>query len=130
MSPPRRERGRRAERRGRVAETLAVWFLRAKGYRILARRLKPPKGGGGGEIDVVAARGGVLAFVEIKARPGSGEGLAAIRPRQRQRIERAAEWFLQTHPGCAYKSIRFDALVLVPWRLPRHLADAWRPDAG
>ncbi len=53
-----------AERRGRGAETLACWYLRLKGWRILARRARVP----GGEVDIVARRGRTLAFVEVKAR--------------------------------------------------------------
>jgi putative endonuclease len=54
-----------AEKRGRGAETLACWYLRLKGWRILARRARVP----GGEVDIVARRGRIVAFVEVKARP-------------------------------------------------------------
>ena len=53
-----------AERRGRGAETLACWYLRLKGWRILARRARVP----GGEVEIIARRGRPLAFVEVKAR--------------------------------------------------------------
>ena len=55
---------REAERRGRGAETIACWYLRMRGWRILARRARVP----GGEVDIVAKRGRTLAFVEVKAR--------------------------------------------------------------
>lgn len=80
MSEPRSgtlER-QRAERRGRRAEKIAAWFLRAKGYAVLARRYKTPVG----EIDLVARRGRTLAFVEVKARK---EGEAALRRSARAR---------------------------------------------
>ena len=51
--------------RGLVAEGIAAWLLRLKGYRVLATRYRTPLG----EIDIVARRGKVLAFVEVKARP-------------------------------------------------------------
>ena len=60
----RNEPPARPEKRGRGAETLACWYLRLKGWRILARRARVP----GGEVDVVARRGHTLAFIEVKAR--------------------------------------------------------------
>jgi putative endonuclease len=115
----------RAEQRGRRAEALAAWFLRMKGYRILARRFKTPVG----EIDLVAKRGGTLAIVEIKARADLTAGVTAVTPAARRRIVRATEAFLNWH-GRTTQSIRFDVVVMRPWRLPRHIPDAWRPDMG
>lgn len=125
----RKDGGRAAERRGRWAETAAAWLLRLKGYRIVARRVKPPRGSSAGEIDIVARRGGVLAFVEIKARPSRDDGLWAISPRQRQRILRAAAWFVKIRPEYAADRMRFDAIVVAPGRLPHHLEDAWRDES-
>lgn len=119
---------RRAERQGRWAERLAAQYLRLKGYRILARGWRAPEG----EIDLVARRGRVLALVEVKARPSAADAAYAIQPRQRRRIERAALRFLSQHPQLAACDLRFDALLVAPWRWPRHLIDAWRPagDSG
>ncbi len=108
---------------GRRAELLAAWWLRLKGYRILARGLRLPVG----EIDLVARRGRRLAFVEVKRRRSLEAALAAITPRQRRRIMRAAEAWLAGRPDLAGCERRFDALLLVPGRRPRHLPDAWRP---
>ena len=113
---------RAAERRGRRGERAAAWWLRLKGYRILAQGFRLAVG----EIDLVARRGAVLAFVEVKSRPDLGEAAAAIGPVQRQRIARAAEAFLQRHPGLAALSPRFDAILVAPGRWPRHIEDAWR----
>ena len=55
---------RRNEQHGRNAETVAAWFLRLKGYRILARRVRTHVG----EIDLIARHGDTLVFVEVKAR--------------------------------------------------------------
>ncbi len=74
----------------------------------------------------MARRGDLLVFVEIKARPDPGEGLAAIGPRQRQRLSRAALWFIKNQPEYATRDMRFDAIVVSPGRWPVHLADAWR----
>ena len=81
-----------------------------------------------GEIDIVARRGGVLAFVEVKARKDSGAAAESFRPRQAGRIVRAAGAFIQSRPALAALDQRFDVILVVPWRLPVHLVDAWRPD--
>ena len=117
-----RETRRKAYGRGRRAETLAAWWLRLKGYRILARGFRVAAG----EIDLIARRGHLIALVEVKARPSLEQAGAAILPRQRERIARAAEVFLQRHPELAGLSLRFDVVLLAPGHLPRHLTNAWR----
>ena len=117
-----REKRRRAYGRGRRAEALAAWWLRLKGYRILARDFRVPSG----EIDLIARRGRVLAFVEVKARPGLDEARAAVLPRQRRRIERATAVFLQRNPVLSGLDLRFDVVLLAPKRRPHHIEDAWR----
>lgn len=121
-----RDRRRRAYGRGRGAERLAAWWLRLKGYRILARGFRVPAG----EIDLVAQRGNVLALVEVKARDSLAEAGAAVTARQRARIERAAAAFLQRHPHLCGLDVRFDAVLVAPGRAPRHFADAWRSPSG
>ena len=116
-----RERRRKAYGRGRRAEALAAWWLRLQGYRLLARGFRV----GAGEIDLIARRGRLLALVEVKARPSLDQARAAILPRQRERIARAAEIFLQRHPELAGLSLRFDVVLLAPGRRPHHLANAW-----
>ena len=113
-------------RRGRRAEAWAVLWLRLKGYRILARNFRVPVG----EIDVIAGRGRILALVEVKARTDLATALAAVAPRQWQRIARAATWFAAADRRAADRDWRFDLMVIQPWRRPRHLVDAWRPSAG
>lgn len=125
MSRPAGSR-RAAERRGRGAEAAAAWLLRLKGYRILARHLRTPVG----EIDLIARRGRVLALIEVKTRATRDQAAAAVSPRQRQRIARAAQAFLARRPDLAELDLRFDALLLAPGRWPHHLVDAWRPDDG
>ena len=111
-----RDRRRAAARRGGRAETVAAWWLRLRGYRILARGFRAPVG----EIDLIAKRGRVLAMVEVKARPTLDEARQAISPRQRDRIARAALAFVQRHPVLRRLNLRYDALLLVPGRWPRH----------
>jgi len=115
----------KSEARGRRAEVLSAWWLRALGHRVLARRWRCPAG----EIDLIARRGGVLAFVEVKARPSVSTALEAVSPHQRHRIERAAEAFLSQQPKWRNLDVRFDVMVVAPGRPPRHVRDAWRPGA-
>lgn len=120
-------RRRGAQRFGRRAEALCRWRLRLCGWRVLAGNWRSPAG----EIDIVAARGGVIAFVEVKARAGALDDGAAPGPRQRRRIARAAEMFLARHPRFGALSGRFDVMLVRPWPSPRflwpiHLPDAWR----
>lgn len=119
MSPATRET---AYRFGLRAEGLCAWWLRLQGYRILARRFRV----GVGEIDIVARRSRVVAFVEVKARREAG-GEEDLTRRQRARIVRAAEAFLAPRPELSGLDVRFDVMLVRPWGLPRHIADAWRP---
>ena len=118
-----REQRRRAFGRGRRAELIAAWWLRLKGYHILAHGFRVPVG----EIDLIARRGRTLALVEVKARADLPTAHTAISPRQRRRIERAAASFLQRNPALAGYDVRFDVVLLASGRRPRHLIDAWRP---
>lgn len=117
-------RRRLAWQRGRQGEGLAAWWLRLKGYRVLARNFR----GGGGEIDLIVRRGAILAMVEVKTRSDLVSASEALGPRQRARIVRATEAFLQQRPQLARLSLRFDVILVAPGRFPRHLLDAWRPD--
>lgn len=119
--PPNRRR-QAAYARGRGAERWAAWWLRLKGFRILAQGFRVPQG----EVDLIARRGDLVVFVEVKRRHALDSAAAAIGGRQRERIRRAAEAFLQRHPPLAGCRLRFDAVLLTPRRPPRHLADAWR----
>ncbi len=110
--------------RGRGAERLAVLALVLAGYRILARNRKS----GLGEIDIVAVRGRTIAFIEVKIRADWSSAAEAVLARQRLRIARAAGAFLAAHPRYAGHRARFDVMLVVPWRWPRHIINAWRSD--
>lgn len=115
---------RRAQRRGRVAEWLCLWHLRLRGWHILARGWRCPAG----EIDILARRGKVLAVIEVKSRGEFAAAAAALAPRQRRRITRAAEAFLIQRTDLAGLDLRFDLMVVAPRHLPRHWRGAWRAD--
>ncbi len=115
-----------SERRGRRAEWLAALALMVKGYRVLARRYKGPAGGAAGEIDLIVARGRRLVFVEVKQRQSELDAEMAISNQQAQRIARSAASWIDRHPGYGAFEVGFDAVHVVPWRLPRHVKDAFR----
>lgn len=108
-------------RKGLRAEALAAWFLRLKGYRILAMRYKTRMG----EVDIIARRGQQLIFAEVKWRSSQADGAQAIHPENIRRVRQAAELYLQKHPRYTGLDIRFDALVLSPRRWPLHIKDAF-----
>ncbi len=114
-------RRQEAETRGRRAETVAAWWLRLKLYRVLARRFRS----GAGEIDLIVRRGRTLVFVEVKQRPSEEEGIVAVKPAARKRIARAAELWIGRHPALAGLDRRFDVVVAVPGRWPRHLVSVF-----
>ncbi|HEY4126026.1 MAG TPA: YraN family protein [Rhizomicrobium sp.] len=125
MAEIRLARGRDAEKRGRRSETFAAVLLMLKGYRILGRRVRTKVG----EIDLIArAPGGVVCFIEVKARGGEVAALESISARQRSRIGQAAQLWLAARPGLRARAIRYDVIALAPGRLPHHLRDAWRDE--
>jgi|SRR5689334_6852391 putative endonuclease len=106
---------------GLSAESRAAGLLMAKGYRVLAKRFRTPHG----EIDLVARRRNLVAFVEVKARATLDDAAFAVTPRQQARIINAAQAWLMAHPEYAEFEMRFDAILIAPRRLPRHLLAAF-----
>jgi putative endonuclease len=117
---PRPER-QAAFRLGLSAETRAAALLLAKGFRIAARRWQSPVG----EIDLVVRRGRLLVFVEVKARHAFDDAAEAVTLRQQRRISAAAKAWLARHAEDLERDIRFDAVLVAPWRLPRHIPAAF-----
>jgi putative endonuclease len=110
-----------AFRAGISAEARAAAWLMAKGYRILAKRFRSPYG----EIDLVARKRNLVSFVEVKARASLDDAAYAVTPRQQARIIAAAQAWLMAHPEHAELELRFDAVLIAPRRLPRHLLAAF-----
>lgn len=111
---------REAERGGRRAEAVAALWLQLKGWRILARRTRTRVG----EVDLIARRGRVLAFIEVKARAGEAQAALALDRHRLRRVAAAAE-ALAPRYARAGDEIRIDALFVLPWRLPKQLANVW-----
>jgi putative endonuclease len=112
---------RQAEKRGRGAETIAAWWLRLSGWRILARRARVP----GGEVDIIARRGRMLAFVEVKARATADAAAFSLDRYRLRRVAVAAERLAPRYMRTG-DDVRIDAVFIVPGRLPRHLPDVWQ----
>ena len=110
-----------AFRTGISAESRAAAYLLAKGYRILARRFRTRHG----EIDIVARRRDVIVFVEVKARATLDDAAYAVTPQQQSRIIAAAQLWLMNHPEHEGLDCRFDAILIAPRSLPRHLTAAF-----
>jgi putative endonuclease len=121
--PPRPERVA-AFGLGLSAESRAAAYLIAKGYRIAARRFRTPFG----EVDIVARRRGVLVFVEVKARSTLDAAAEALQVRQQRRIADAAAFWLSLNPHDVGSDIRFDAMLVAPGKIPRHIQGAFEAD--
>ncbi len=107
---------------GRRAETLASWYLRAKGYRILARRYKSRHG----EIDIIARKKGTLAIIEVKYRQSRRMAEDSISIKARKRIGRATQDYVAHHKTAQGLAIRFDAIYQIPKMRLIHKIDLWR----
>lgn len=114
------EQRRAAEAAGRRGERLAGWWLRLKGWRILDRRVRTPAGG----VDLVARRGNLVAFVEVKTRRTAAELDHAIDERRLSRVAAAAELLMERYAGPG-DDIRVDVVLIAPGCRPRHIENAW-----
>jgi putative endonuclease len=111
-----------AERRGRRGEHFAAFWLRLQGWRVVARRVKTPRG----EIDLVVKRGRTVVFLEVKWRATAAERDLAIDRYRLRRVAAAAEAVMHRHVRDG-DSVRIDVLLLAPGRWPRHIVNAWQP---
>ncbi|MBV8238334.1 MAG: YraN family protein [Sphingomonas sp.] len=109
-----------AEAAGRRGERLAAWWLRLKGWRVVAQRVRTPAG----EVDLVAKRAGLVAFVEVKTRATAAELDFAIDERRLARVAAAAELLMPVY-ATAGEDIRVDVILLAPGTRPRHIENAW-----
>jgi len=111
--------------KGRKAEDKAALHLRLRGYRILDRNARQ----GRGELDIVADKGEILAFIEVKSRPSRDAGLLAVHADKQERLRSAASGWLARHAEYQHLQCRFDLIILTPGRLYsriEHLQDIFR----
>ncbi len=109
-----------AEKLGRRGEAIAAWFLRLKGWRVVATRVKTPRG----EVDLIARRGKTIAFVEVKARANVRDLATAIDAYRLRRVAAAAEILLPKY-GKECENMQIDVIMVAPWRWPNHLPNVW-----
>lgn len=117
----RREKRRRAERRGHWSEYLAAAYLLLKGYRILGLRYKTR----GGEIDLIVRKRDVVAFVEVKARRIENLAIDAVGYETQKRIHSASGQWLSRRRDGHRLTLRYDIVVVLPGRFPKHFQDAF-----
>lgn len=109
-----------AETRGRQGEARAALFLRAKGWSILDQRVRTPAG----EVDLVARRGNLIAFVEVKTRKSAAELDYAIDEYRLTRVAAAAEILTPRYMRDG-DDVRIDVILIAPRCWPRHIENAW-----
>ena len=111
-----------ADQRGREAEAEAAMWLAQQGWRIVGERIKTKAG----EIDLIAKRQGLVAFVEVKWRARAAALGDAIDERRLARVARAAEILAHDY-ATEGEDIRIDVILLAPGRKPTHIENAWMP---
>ena len=109
-----------ADAQGRRGETYAAAWLQRRGWEILARRVRTKAG----EVDLIARRPGLVAFVEVKVRRTAAELDHAIDGPRLARVAAAAELLMPDYAR-AGDDIRVDVILLAPGRLARHIENAW-----
>lgn len=114
----------KAERRGHFAESIALWYLRFKGYRLLERRFKTASG----EVDLVMRRGKTTVFVEVKARKSVDYAMLAVTSQQSRRISAAAAHFTSRDLEAAQGFCRFDIVAVPSYLWPTHVENAFYGD--
>ena len=114
------EKRERAEQQGRRAETIAAGWLRLHGWRILAQRVRTARG----EVDLVAKRRGLVAFIEVKARTKVKDLETAIDLHRLKRVAAAAEILYPEYCKNG-EDARIDVILVAPRRLPTHLTNVW-----
>lgn len=118
---PFKTRRRKAERRGHVSEWIAAAYLLLKGYRILAMRYRTRLG----EIDIVARKGDLAVFIEVKARGDERGAIDAVSATAQKRIRAASDIWLSRQRDAHLLSQRYDIVAVMPLRWPRHFIDAF-----
>ena len=122
---------------GSFGETAAAEFLRIRGYRIAALNFRTVIGRNRkgvaltGEIDIVAIKGDLICFVEVKSRSGNAAPESAVTLRKQRQITRTARAYQRIF-DISNKKSRFDVITVVAKKrgapLVRHLKNFWSPE--
>ncbi len=121
------DKKRKAYRKGRSGELIACFMLLLTGFSIKEKNYRTPMG----EIDIIARRGSLTIFCEVKARNDYETAAHSISERQKERISKASEYYmshLKTNPKnnkIDNQIYRCDMILILPWRWPVHIEDAW-----
>ena len=121
MAPRSADARRKAFRRGHVSEYLAAFSLLLRGYRIAAMRFRAKSG----EIDIIARKGDVIHFIEVKARTSTDESVFAVDGQTQNRIRNASMAWIGRQKNMRAMSYSYDIIAVRPWRWPVHLRDAF-----
>ena len=111
----------KALRRGYVSEYLAALSLVLRGHRILAMRYKVKAG----EIDIIARKGDLVSFIEVKARATAQDSVFAVSGLTQSRIRNASLHWLQGQKDAGRLAWSYDIIAVRPWRWPEHFRDAF-----
>lgn len=106
---------------GRLSEYYAALYLIFTGYRVVAMRFRVKSG----EVDLIARKGDLVAFVEVKARRITGDAVFAVDPSTQRRIRNASLAWIARQPDAAALSYRYDIIAVTPWSRPQHFSDAF-----
>jgi len=97
-------------KKGQSGEQHAVHYLQHRGYKVLARNVRL----GRGELDIIARRGDLVIFVEVKAHKSRQSALLALHPDKCARLQSAAETWLSINSDYSHLQCRFDLMILTP----------------
>ena len=106
---------------GRLSEYYAAVYLMFRGYRIAAMRFRVKAG----EVDIIARKGNLVAFVEVKARRITGDAVFAVDPATQRRIRNASLAWIARQPDAASLAYRYDIVAVTPRSRPQHFSDAF-----
>ncbi|HKI60371.1 MAG TPA: YraN family protein [Mariprofundaceae bacterium] len=114
--------------KGQEGEARASRYLRRRGYKVVDRNVRA----GRGELDIVARKGELLVFVEVKSYQNREQGLLAVHEDKCDRLRSAASAYLGRHRQFASLQCRFDLIILTPngginpFPKVEHLQDVFR----
>jgi len=111
---------KKAYLKGIWAEKIAGLYLQFNGYTILERRFKTPFG----EIDLISRKGSYIIAVEVKTRATYEKAALSVTPFQMKRIQNALSFYARHSSSL---DLRFDVILISPWKWPRHIQGAWVP---